>query len=77
MTAVIGSRKRTRRIAPSPPRCAPAPPLPGRIENASSRTGKRHSSTSGSVSRELVMCVCTTLAPSKSGPAPAPPAIVS
>ena len=46
----------------------PAPPLPRRIANDSSRTGKRHSSTSGSVSRELVMCVCTALAPSKSGP---------
>ena len=66
-----GARRRRRRDA------GRAPPLPRRIANASSRTGKRHSSTSGSVSRELVMCVCTALAPSKSGPAPAPPAIVS
>jgi len=77
ITAVIGARKRTRRSPPSPPRLRPAPPVPRRIRNASTRTGKRHSRTSGSVSRELVMCVCTTLAPSKPGPAPAPPAIVS
>ena len=68
ITAVIGSRKRTRRSPPSPPRWRPPPPLPRRIAYDSSRTGKRHSSTSGSVSREFVMCVCTTLVPSKSGP---------
>ena len=78
ITAVIGSRKRTRRIAPSPPRCAPCAAAAARGSRMlSSRTGKRHSSTSGSVRRELVMCVCTTLAPSKSGPAPEPPEIVS
>ena len=38
----------------------PAPPEPRRISKPSSRTGKRNSSTSGSVSRELVMWVCTT-----------------
>ena len=35
ITAVIGSRKRMRRIAPSPPRHRPAPPEPRRIENSS------------------------------------------
>ena len=60
-TAVIASRKRMRRREPSPPRCLPSPPLPCRMPKDSSRTGKRHSSTSGSVRRELVMWVCTTL----------------
>jgi hypothetical protein len=41
------------------------------------RTGKRSSSTSGSVRRLLVMWVCTTLVPWKPGPAPEPPEIVS
>ena len=44
---------------------------------SSSTTGKRVSSTSGSVRRELVMCVCTPLAPLKPGPAGAPEQIVS
>ena len=39
MTAVIGSRKRIRRTAPSPPRHLPSPPEPRRMENPSSRTG--------------------------------------
>ena len=39
MTAVIGSMKRIRRTAPSPPRHLPAPPDPRRMENSSSRTG--------------------------------------
>ena len=34
-------------------------------------------STSGSVRRELVICVWTTLVPLNSGPAPDPPAMVS
>ena len=41
--------------APSPPRQRPRPPEPRRISKLSSSTGKRHSSTSGSVSLELVM----------------------
>ena len=39
MTAVIGSRKRMRRTAPSPPRQRPSPPEPRRIAKRSSRTG--------------------------------------
>src|SRR6185503_9248829 len=77
MFARIGSRKVTSRITPSPPLCAPGPPDPRRIANWSSRTGSRVSRISGSVSRLLVMCVCTALVPSKSGPAPEPPAMVS
>ena len=50
---------------------------PARIAKLSSNTGKRHASTSGSVRREFVMCVCTTLVPSKPGPAPEPPEMVS
>ena len=45
------------------------------MRNSSSSTGKRHSSTSGSVRRELVMWVWTASVPSKSGPAPEPPQI--
>nr|VFK10837.1 MAG: hypothetical protein BECKLPF1236B_GA0070989_101629 [Candidatus Kentron sp. LPFa] len=56
---------------------APTPPLPLRIANFSSNTGKRCSRISGSVSRELVMWVCTALAPWNPGPAPAPPQMVS
>jgi hypothetical protein len=33
MDAVMGSRKRTRRTPPSPPRQRPAPPEPGRTED--------------------------------------------
>src|SRR6266853_2957763 len=55
IAAVIGSRKRTRRMTPFPPRQRPAPPLPLRISKLSRSTGKRHSSTSGSVRREFVM----------------------
>src|SRR5882762_6276958 len=77
IAAVIGSRKHTRRIAPFPPRQRPAPPLPRRISKLSRSTGKRHSSTSGSVRRELVMWVWTTSAPSNPSPAPDPPATVS
>ena len=71
-----------RRVTPSPPRNRPAPPEPSRMRNSSSTTGKRHSSTSGSVSRELVMCECTPDVPgcplpSDSTPAPVPPQIVS
>jgi hypothetical protein len=39
ITAVIGSRKRMRRRAPSPPRQRPAPPDPRRMANSSSTTG--------------------------------------
>ena len=39
LDAVIGSRKRTRRTAPSPPRQRPSPPDPARISKLSSRTG--------------------------------------
>ena len=39
ITAVIGSRKRMRRIAPSPPRHLPAPPEPWRMPKNSWRTG--------------------------------------
>src|SRR5690606_38144092 len=74
---VMGSRKRIRRTAPSPPGHRPAPPLPVRTANSSRRTGSRHSSTSGSVRRELVMWVCTTEAPGKPSPAPDPEATVS
>src|SRR5471032_2689362 len=77
MLAVIAARKRMRRSAPSPPRCAPLPPLPLRIAWVSTSTGKRHSSTSGSVMRELVIWVCTAAVPSKPGPGPEPPAMVS
>ena len=55
----------------------PLPPEPRRIEYSSSRTGKRNSSTSGSVPRVLVMWVWIAEQPSKSGPAPVPPQIVS
>ena len=55
----------------------PAPPEPRRISKRSTSTGKRHSRTSGSVSREFVMWVWTASVPSKSGPAPEPPQIVS
>ena len=49
--------------------CArPSPPDPRRIANASSRTGSRVSRISGSVSRLLVMCVCTALGPVMVGP---------
>ncbi len=68
IAAVIASRKRMRRTTPSPPRCRPAPPLPRRMRNSSTSTGKRNSSTSGSVRRELVMWVCTASVPSKSRP---------
>ena len=47
------------------------------FENSSSNTGYRDSSTSGSVSREFVIWVCTTSVPSKPSPAPDPPAMVS
>src|SRR6185503_11765424 len=72
MLARIGSRKVIARTTPSPPLCAPCPPEPRRIANWSSLTGSRISRISGSVSRLLVMCVCTALVPSKSGPAPEP-----
>ena len=82
IATVIGARKRIRRSTPSPPRNRPAPPDPSRSRKASSTTGKRHSSTSGSVSREFVMCECTPLVPgcprpSDSTPAPVPPQTVS
>src|SRR3989338_6856069 len=53
MLAVIASRKRTRRTPPSPPAQRPAPPDPRWISELSSTTGKRNSSTSGSVRGEL------------------------
>ena len=77
MAAVMSSRKRMRRMAPLPPCHWPAPPLPARMACSSSRTGNRHSSTSGSVSRELVMCTCTASQPWKPAPAPLPPEMVS
>ena len=77
ITAVIGSRNRTFRVVPLPPCHLPVPPLPGRMAKLSSSTGKRCSSTSGSVRRELVISVCTPEVPSNPGPAPDPPQIVS
>src|SRR4029453_9519519 len=77
MLARIGSRNVTLRTVPPRRGGARSPPEPRRIENSSSRTGKRVSRISGSVSRLLVIWVWTALAPSWSGPAPAPPAIVS
>jgi acyl-[acyl-carrier-protein]-phospholipid O-acyltransferase/long-chain-fatty-acid--[acyl-carrier-protein] ligase len=62
MTVASSSNSYSRTIE-SPPRCLPAPPDPGRRQNSRSSTGKRRSRTSGSVSREFVMCVCTPLAP--------------
>jgi hypothetical protein len=47
------------------------------MRHALDPTGKRVSSTSGSVARVLVMWTCTQGAPSKPGPAPVPPAMVS
>ena len=66
-----------RRSVPSPAFQRPLPPEPRRMWKSSSTTGKRLSSTSGSVRRELVMWVCTAAAPSKPGPAGAPEQIVS
>ena len=47
------------------------------MANSSTRTGKRCSSTSGSVMRVLVMWLCTASVPGWSGPAPVPPQMVS
>ncbi len=58
----------SRRTAPSPPRHRPRRPSRGRIANASTSTGKRLSSTSGSVRRLLVMCVWTALGAGEARP---------
>ena len=48
------------------------------VRRATRAPGRRGlAQTSGSVMRELVMCVCTASVPSKSGPAPLPPHTVS
>src|SRR3546814_13501968 len=65
MFAAIGSRKRMRRVAPSPPVQRPVPPEPRRIPNNSTMTGKRVYMTSGAVIRLLDMCVWSKLVPSK------------
>ncbi len=77
MMPLIASLKRMRRRAPSPPCHCPAPPEPRRMLNSSSTTGYRSSRISGSVMRVLVMWVWMALVPSKPGPAPVPPQMVS
>ena len=66
-----------RREIPLPACQRPRPPEFGRIWKSSSKTGKRNSKTSGSVSRVFVMCVCTASVPLKPGPAEEPEQIVS
>ena len=56
------------RLVPSPACHLPLPPEPSRMWKSSSSTGKRSSSTSGSVRRELVMWVWTPDVPSKPRP---------
>ena len=77
MAQSMRSRNLRVRETPSPAFQRPRPPEPRRMWKSSSTTGKRASSTSGSVSRELVMCTCTASAPSNPGPAGAPEAMVS
>mmetsp|Transcript_20861 Transcript_20861/g.53060 ORF Transcript_20861/g.53060 Transcript_20861/m.53060 type:complete len:238 (+) Transcript_20861:40-753(+) len=77
MPAVSGRRASSSLTTPSPPRHLPSPPDPGRSAKRRSTTGYLRSSTSGSVMRVFVMCVCTPLRPCHPGPAPAPPAMVS
>ena len=83
MAQSMVSRKRSVRRVPCPARQRPAAGSSSRRMRKSSRsTGKRISSTSGSVSRELVMWVWTPSAPSKPlpsfiTPAGAPEQIVS
>lgn len=74
---VMRCRNSSSRTAPSPPRQRPMPPDRCRRPNRQSLTGNRDSSTSGSVSLELVMCGCTALAPSNPKPVPTPPQMVS
>ena len=71
MLARIGSRKVTARTTPSPPRCAPSPPEPRRIANASSRTGSRVSRISG-IGQAAVGHVGLDRARSRHGRAPRP-----
>ena len=65
------------RRVPSPAFHLPLPPEPLRMWKSSSTTGKRNSRISGSVSRVLVMWVCTASVPGKPGPAGEPEQIVS
>ena len=74
MLQSIVSRKRMVRSVPPPELYCPLPPEPRRMWKSSSTTGKRNSSTSGSVSRELVMWLCTPSAPLKPVPSLSTPA---
>src|SRR5574337_448564 len=73
----IGFKKRMRLRVPSPAFHRPLPPEPRRIAKSSSTTGKRLSSTSGSVRREFVIWVCTAAGPSKFCAAGSPEHMVS
>ena len=67
----------TSRMTPSPPRKAPAPPLPRRTAYWVTRSGNSSSSASTGVFKVLDMATWTALGPSASGHAPWPPPSVS
>ena len=63
----IGASASISRTMPSPPRCAPAPPLPRRSESSRTRSGNSVSSASTGVFRVFDIATWIALGPSASG----------